>query len=75
MIEALKEHTATTHSQALNKSYDVVLTDTEYLSKPKHYGRIHSELNSADSERLTLYELLEEVSKGRTYMTEEKEVG
>src|SRR5699024_4352588 len=67
MIEALKEHTITTHSQALNKSYDVVLTATEYQRKPSNYKRIHDELNNADSERLTLYELLEEVSKGRTW--------
>lgn len=67
MIEALKGHTATTHSQALNKSYDVVLTATEYKRKPTNYGRIHTELNSADNEQLTLYELLEEVSKGRTW--------
>src|SRR5699024_6007102 len=67
MIEALKEHTTTTHSHALNKSYDVVLTATQYQSKPSNYKRIHDELNNADNERLTLYELLEEVSKGRTW--------
>src|SRR5699024_4081384 len=43
------------------------LTATQYQSKPKHYGRIHSELNSADNEQLTLYELLEEINKGRTW--------
>lgn len=67
MIEALKEHTDITQIEALNNRYDAILTATEYKSKPSNYKRVHDELNSADSEQLTLYELLEEINKGRTW--------
>lgn len=68
MVKLLENETSIkTNIEPLNKRYSAVLTATEYTSKPNNYKRIHDELNSADSIELTLYELLEEINKGRTW--------